>query len=198
MDDDGGANNTQVLLNNANAKALGLMPPTQAGEDVEILFTVGLAYDFDASDGIRIGHQNFVGIAIHEIGHALGFSSGVATLDASGTNFNDDFFTEVSALDFARHSPDSIAAGADLDFTADTQPKFYSIDGGVTAGGGLVGGLDHFSLGPVNGDGRSASHWRDGDLGDRVQLGILDPTINGAGNLDFVQTRKGVRSQKMK
>ena len=41
-------------------------------------------------------------------------------------------------------------------------------------------------LPPVNGDGRSASHWRDGDLGDGVQLGILDPTINGAGNLDFV------------
>ena len=95
-------------------------------------------------------------------------------------------FAEVSALDFARHSPLSIAAGADLDFTADTRPKFYSIDGGITAGGGLVGGLDHFSLGPINGDGRSASHWRDGDLGDRVQLGILDPTINGAGNLDFV------------
>ena len=186
VDNDGGANNTQVLLNNENAKALGLLPSTQAGEDVEISFTSTLIYDFDASDGVSPGRQNFVGITIHEIGHAMGFTSGVATLDASGTNFNDDFFTEVSALDFARHSPLSIAAGADLDFTADTRPKFYSIDGGVTAGGGLVGGLDHFSLGLVNGDGRSASHWRDGDLGDGVQLGILDPTINGAGNLDFV------------
>ena len=176
VDNDGGANNTQVLLNNANAKALGLLSPTQAGEDVEIIFTNGLFFDFDASDGVSPGQQNFVGIAIHELGHALGFTSGVSTLDDSGTDLNDDFFTEVSALDFARHSPDSTAAGAGLDFTADTRPKFYSIDGGETAGGGLVDGLDHFSLGTVNGDGQSASHWRDGILGDGVQLGILDPT----------------------
>lgn len=186
VDNDGGANNTQVLLNNANAKALGLLSPTQSGQDVELLFNIGLLYDFDATDGISTGFQNFVGIATHELGHALGFTSGVATLDASGTNLNDDTFVEVSALDFARHSPDSVANGADLDFTADARPKFYSIDGGETAGGGIVDGLDHFSLGLINGDGRQASHFRDGNLGDMVQLGILDPTVEGAGNLDFV------------
>jgi len=186
VDNDGGANNTQVRLSNANAKALGLISGTQGGQDATITFNSAFNFDFDPSDGIGAGQQDFVGVAIHEIGHALGFTSGVDILDTNGTNFNDDAFTVITALDFARHSPDSIANGADIDFTADTRPKFYSIDGGVTAGGGLVGGLDHFSLGTVNGDGRQASHWRDNNLGDGIQLGILDPSAQGPGNLNVV------------
>lgn len=186
VDNDGGANNTQVRLSNANAKALGLISGTQLGQDAAITFNSAFNFDFDPSDGIGAGQQDFVGVAIHEIGHALGFTSGVDILDTNGTNFNDDAFSVITALDFARHSPDSIANGADIDFTADTRAKFYSIDGGVTAGGGLVGGLDHFSLGTVNGDGRQASHWRDNNLGDGVQLGILDPTAQAPGNLNVV------------
>jgi hypothetical protein len=84
-------------------------------------------------------------------------------------------------MDLTRHSPDSVALGADIDWTADNRAKFYSIDGGLTAGGGLVGGMDHFSRGSVNGDGQQASHWRD-----NLDLGIMDPTAVGAGNLNVV------------
>ncbi len=187
VDNDGGANNTQVFLTNANAKALGLINGIQVGEDAQITFNSQFNFDFDPSDGIGSGQQDFVGVAIHEIGHALGFTSGVDVLDGNvDAGFNDDQFTFVNSLDFARHSPDSVANGADIDYTADTRPKFYSIDGGLTGGGGIVGGLDHFSLGTQEGDGRQASHWRDGNLGDQVQLGILDPTAAAAGNLNFV------------
>ncbi len=169
LDNNGGANNTQVNITSANAKALGLIAGNAAASDATLTFNNQFNFDFDRSDGISAGQFDFVGIAIHEIGHALGFISGVDVLDGNDDTFTDDAFTFVSSVDFLRHSADSVNAGADLDFTADNRPKFLSIDGGNSA---AIAGLDHFSLGVVLGDGRQASHFRDG-----LGLGILDPTF---------------------
>ncbi len=182
LDNDGGANNTSVRITRANAKALGLINGNLGGEDTAITFNSAFAFDFDPSDGIDSGEIDFVGVAIHELGHAMGFISGVDILDFNSPPnsgpFNDNLFTFVSSMDFTRHSADSLAAGADLDFTADNRAKFFSIDGGATAG---APGVDHFSRGVRNGDGRQASHWRDG-----LGLGIMDPTAAPAGNLNVV------------
>lgn len=179
IDNDGGANNTTVRLTTANAKSLGLISGTAAGTDATITFNNQFSWDFDPNDGIGSGLYDFVGVAIHEIGHALGFISGVDVLDANDDGqFSDDLFTFVSSLDFTRHSADSQNAGADIDWTADNRAKYYSINGGLTAG---APGSDHFSRGVVNGDGRQASHWRDG-----LGLGIMDPTARPPGNLNVV------------
>jgi hypothetical protein len=180
VDNDGGANNTTVRINRANAKAIGLLAANDAAEDAAITFSSDFVFDFDPSDGIDAGAIDFVGVAIHEIMHAMGFESGVDILDGnspgSGGPFDDDLFDYVSALDFTRHSNDSLLAGADIDFTADTRAKLYSLDSGATT---LI--ADAWSTGVTHGDGRQASHWRDG-----LGIGIMDPTAAPAGSLNVV------------
>ncbi len=160
----------------ANAKAIGLVAANSVVTDASIEFSSNFTFDFDPSDGISAGQIDFVGVAIHELGHAIGFTSGVDTLSANvgRTAANSEFAT---IIDLARHSPDSVAAGALFDLTADNRDKFVSFDGGVTAG---APGLSHFSTGSF-GDGRQASHWKDG-----LGLGILDPTSAPAGQLNIV------------
>ncbi len=168
LDNDGDANNTTIRITRANAKALGLLTGNNPTLDASISFNDYYNWDFDASDGITSGAFDFVGIATHEIGHALGFVSGVDILDYNSSNpyFPDDAFTYVSTLDLFRFSDDSLEEGAGvIDWTADTRNKYFSIDGGSTD-------LGRFATGKTWGDGRQASHWKDG-----LSLGIMDPTV---------------------
>ena len=173
VDNNGGANNSTIRLTNANAKALGLAPTAvvvgncTAACDASITFGNAFTWDYNPNDGISAGAYDFVGIATHELGHALGFVSGVDTLDGNGTppGFLADQFTFVSSLDLFRYSAQSFSSGV-IDWTADTRAKYFSLNGGVTNFGGAT-----FSTGTAFGDGRQASHWKD-SLG----LGIMDPT----------------------
>ena len=166
LDSNGDANNKTINLTTANAKALGLAG-NGSSADASIAFSNLFTWDFDRNNGITTGAYDFVGIAAHEIGHALGFISGVDILDgnSSGTFYNDNQFPYVSPLDLFRYSSDSKNANA-IDWTADKRSKYFSIDGGATK-------IAEFSTGDIFGDGRQASHWQD-NLG----LGIMDPTIS--------------------
>ncbi|RYD26847.1 MAG: PEP-CTERM sorting domain-containing protein, partial [Lysobacteraceae bacterium] len=134
---------------------------------------------------------DFLGVAIHEIGHALGFVSGVDFLDVygkpngprvgmvdAGYSFNDTSI--YSALDMFRYSkdPSKLVYGNDpvLDLAVGSD-SYFSIDGGKTA---LFDNF--FSTGAYNGDGNQASHWMDteGNTFEKActtQLGIMDPTF---------------------
>ncbi|MBI1368350.1 MAG: PEP-CTERM sorting domain-containing protein [Planctomycetes bacterium] len=169
LDNDGDANNTTVYMTNANAKALGLLAANNPAVDASIAFSDQFTWDFDPTNGITGGAYDFVGVATHEIGHVLGFISGVDILDTNSTSpnfFADNVFTYVDPLDMFRFSAASIAAGGagTIDWTAGSASKYFSIDGGATS-------LTTFSTGQVHGDGRQASHWKD-NLG----IGIMDPT----------------------
>lgn len=168
-----GANNTTINLTTANAKALGLNPGTgvvgacTSTCDASIRFGTAFSWDYDRSDGIDANSYDFVGIAAHEIGHALGFVSGVDILDinSTGSFFLANQFTFVNSLDLYRYSALSLASGV-IDFSADTRPKFFTFDGGATIG-------PEFSLGRTWGDGQQASHWKDNRA-----IGIMDPTAS--------------------
>lgn len=137
-----------VALTSANVKAL---VGTATGTDAEIVFSSAFAFDYDPTDGISSGTYDFVGTAIHEIGHALGFVSGVDTFDtATGPVEHIDNATVAYGMDLFRYS-----APGQLDWRFDT-PSYFSIDGGASA----LGGDAYYSTGEYYGDGWQASHWK--------------------------------------
>ena len=172
LDNDGSLNNTSILTTSGNAKALGLLPGNNAAVDASISFNSSFSWDFNLSDGLAFGTRDFVGVATHEIGHALGFGSGVDFLDGAVAPVSYNSLTRVMPLDLFRVSTLSLGNNA-IDWTADTNTKFFSVDRGLTMG-------PTFSTGITFGDGRQASHWKD-SLG----LGIMDPTI-GAGEIVMI------------
>lgn len=164
IDDDQSGNNFALDMNTATIKALGLYMGSPVAADADITFSDQFTWDFDPSDGIDGGAFDFVGVAIHEIGHALGFVSGVDTVDFAILDQIDlENFRVFSGLDMFRYS----ANDGVLDLSAGTN-SYFSIDGGQT-------NLGLFSTGSFFGDGFQASHWKD-NLG----LGIMDPTLSSS------------------
>jgi autotransporter-associated beta strand protein len=176
FDNDAGGNNSTVRMHHANAKALGLRSATNSASDASITFSSSFAWDFNPFDGITSGAYDYVGIAAHEIGHALGFSSGVDLLDTSSPGSGGTFLAEdgvfTKTLDLFRYSTNSRAAGVGVfDMSADARSKYFSINGGTT-------NLATFSTGRNKGDGQQAGHWKD-----NLNLGIMDPTASSGSTL---------------
>jgi hypothetical protein len=182
FDNDGSANNTVLNVSTANLKALRIttdangQPVDTGAADGSITFSSDFTWDFDPSNGITAGAIDFVGVAFHEIGHALGFESGVDTVDyysgaGPGAPVNLNPYAIFSTLDLFRYSGSGVR---DLSYGGTT---YFSLNGGTT-------NLALFSTGDFQGDGNQASHWKDG-----LGIGIMDPTSVPAGQANVITSR---------
>ena len=180
LDNNNTFDNNNIQANTAQLKALGLAPIYNLGSnpgerDGSVSFSDAFVWDFDRSDGITAGAFDFVYVAAHEIGHALGFRSGVDLADVNAL--------PGVALPGAR-GLNNIGWGTILDLFRygsfeNQQLRDWSIGGvpcfSIDAGTSCEGLL---STGRLNGDLRQASHWKDDTLtGASVPLGIMDPTV---------------------
>lgn len=149
-------------LPKANYRALGGSP---SGSDGSITFSTNYSWDYDPSDGIDSEKFDFEGVAAHEIGHLLGFTSEVDYVDwmmGQGRTADDVW---PRPLDMFRFDTADLGPGFDFTFTSrNLDPggshSFYYDDASLLMSTGLY-----------NGDSRQASHWKD-----NLALGIMDPT----------------------
>lgn len=177
-----GNNNVFFGITSANAKALGLIEGDSDGIDAQITFNSDITFDFDPTDGITDGAFDFVGIATHELGHALGVVSGVDLVDTFtdlGPNSEIDIngaaagigeldnFALFSTFDLFRRSESAFTQDPDALDLSTGDGVFFSIDGVLGDGNDLP-----LETGVANGSGQQASH-----LADNLGLGILDPTV---------------------
>ncbi len=199
--------NQYLDVNTAVLKAMGMATdyssPSYAARqtDASITFSSNFGFDFNPTDGISAGKYDFTAVAVHELGHALGFVSGVDSFDllggkgpyaaafnsgAFGTT-NIDNFAIGSTLDLFRYGAGVDAGGRYLQWGA-AKTAFFSIDGGASVFNlpDVNQEAAFFSTGSYNGDGQQASHWADNravlDLSGGCylstrQIGVMDPTI---------------------
>ncbi len=68
---------SHLSLTGAQQKALVLVPTDEEGWDMTLKMNSDVRWDTDPSDGIESGHFDLVGTLVREIGHGLGFFSGL-------------------------------------------------------------------------------------------------------------------------
>ncbi|MDJ0617917.1 MAG: NF038122 family metalloprotease [Calothrix sp. MO_192.B10] len=180
-----GTTDSNIMITGANAMALGLSFNSQSVLHGYIQLNSRYNWSYKYAQGtVDKNSFDFTSVVLHEIGHNLGFISGIDP--APGT-------AKPSSLDMFRCSDYSAKLGA-IDFTVDSQRRYFSIDGCQTVftlaeteettnkKGDIVTTTRTyealFARGTnrrLGGDGTQASHWADNN----PDPGIMNPLLQG-------------------
>ncbi len=155
---------SQVLLSDTIAMALGIPVDNPFST---IGFNSQLSWDFNRSDGIDPQKFDFEGVALHEIGHTLGFFySGVNAIGGC----QQDCFINPGIMDLFRFEQGS-APSTPSEFA--TFPRSLSPDVETV----FSDTRSQFAMSTgAGGDGFGADHWKfSGFTGTRI--GIMDPVF---------------------
>ena len=183
--------NDDLAITTANAKALNLSNH-QASVDLDgfILMSdlseygVHWNYDYGRTSAPSTNSLDFLSVAMHEVGHILGFVSGVDSARVADwqadRDTNNDRLNRTTSLDLFRYSDWSSYYGA-LDLAAGVQ-SYLSLDG-TRSSGSFIG---DFARGKVDlglgSDGLQTSHWNG-----QTSSGIMDPLL-GLGERSSIKT----------
>lgn len=163
-----------IVGNKAALKAMGFTGLDDPGfggpTDATITFNSTFAFDFNNADGVTAGQIDFESVALHEIGHALGFTSAVDSVDFLANQGTPDAVAPF-ALDLFRFADGQLPTDS-TEFTSNSR----SLEPGAAVSFSDVDMEGSMSTGRFTGDGQQASHWKDnGQTG--VLLGTMDPTL---------------------
>jgi Ca2+-binding RTX toxin-like protein len=186
-----------MQLTQANSKAIDLMPANTPGLDGFIVIrdlsdsAIPWSYNFSRNTGNEPTSVDFLSVALHEIGHVLGFASGVdrpGWLPSKPKSHTEtiDYINSLAEriqfatpLDLTRYSYETYGTGAN-DLSQGGMQGF-SVDGGWRYANFFSSGV----LLSEGGDGSQASHWKQGgfsrdlmepalSLGEQVSIAYSD------------------------
>jgi hypothetical protein len=162
---------TTVSVSSSIARAIGFLPPTAQSTDnrARIGLNSNRNFDFNRTDGLT--GTDFEAVAIHEIGHALGFTS---RSGASGTNPITPAIWDLYRFRSGTTSATFTNAQRIMTVGGPTRNSQYYFVPGGTELGLSDGGPSQVTTN--NADGNQSSHWRE-EEDNGVLIGIMDPRI---------------------